>query len=51
MSAAAVIAPNAALDHEGSSHDPLLRTDERLVKRATTGHRAAFDELYKLHRE
>ena len=51
MSATAAITPNAVLDHESSSNDPQLMTDERLVKKARIGHRTAFDELYKRHRE
>jgi RNA polymerase sigma factor (sigma-70 family) len=51
MSVTAAITPNAVLNHQSSSNDPQLMTDERLVKKARIGHRGAFDELYKRHRE
>jgi RNA polymerase sigma factor (sigma-70 family) len=50
MSATAVMSSDSVRD-DLVSLSPQVMTDERLVKATKTGHRAAFDELYKRHRD
>ena len=51
MSNIAAMSTDSMRGAEASSRGPRLMTDERLVKAAKTGHRAAFDKLYKRHRD
>jgi hypothetical protein len=50
MSATAVMSSDSVRD-DLVSLSPQVMTDERLVKATKTGHRAAFDELYKRHHD
>ena len=51
MSAAGVISVNWRRGANASSHNLRLVSDEKLVAAAKSGHKGAFDDLYKRHAE